>query len=98
MAVEAPEVEEEDEVELVIFNSNGRKSDVIPLFWVRFQKVVPRKLLLDLRDSNFSARYVMLKLVECEDLTEGLGDGIHTGTNIDVHFCSFHGSLLQLSE
>jgi len=90
--------EEEDEVELVIFNSNGRKSDVIPLFWVRFRKVIPRKLLLDLKDSNFSARYVMLKLVECEDLTGGLGDGVHTGTNIDVHFCSFHGSLLQLSE
>jgi len=88
--------EEEDGVEVVTFHSNGKKSDVIPLFWVRFTKPIAKKLQLNLKDSNLSGRYVMVKLIECENLTNEDPNNEHEGLNIDVHFCSFHGSLLQI--
>jgi len=87
--------EEEDEVEFVVFNSNGKKRDVVPIFWANFNKAINKNLFLNFRDCNFSGRNVMLKLIRCEDLKDKFGD-THPGTNIDIKFCSFFGPVIEL--
>jgi len=87
--------EEEESIEYVTFSSNGNNEDVIPLFWIRFYGDNLKKYSLDLRDSNFSARYVVLKLIDCENLMEKFGDD-HGATNIDLQCCSFYGQMLHL--
>jgi len=87
--------EEDDGVEFVVFDSNGKKSDVIPLFWANFTKAVHRNMFFDFKECNFSGRYVMLKLIQCEDLMQEYGDN-HEGTNIDIKFCCFYGPVIEL--
>ena len=86
--------EEEDQVEFVVFNSNGKKQDVIPLFWVNFKKAIHKDLSLNFKDCHFSGRYVMLKLIQCEDLREGIFN--HEHTNIDMKSCCFYGPVVNL--
>ena len=87
--------EEEDQVEFVVFNSNGKKQDVIPLFWVNFNKPIHRNLLLSFKDCHFSGRYVMLKLIQCEDLRVGSFNPDYP-KNIDMAFCCFYGPVVDL--
>ena len=87
--------EEEDDVEFVVFSSHGKKQDVIPLFWVNFKKAINKDLFLNFRNCNFSGRYVMLKLIQCEFLSWN-AFVLDYPRNIDMKFCCFYGPVIDL--
>lgn len=85
---------EEDGVEFVVFSSIGKENDVIPLFWVNFSKAIDKDLFLDFTDCGFSGKYVMLKLIQCEDLRVGSFNPNHP-KNISMKSCCFYGSVIN---
>ena len=85
----------EANIEHAIFSSSDCKEDVIPLFWIQFNSSETKRFELPLSNSRLLGRYVLLKLIECEDLTEEFHDE-HPTTNIDLGYCGLKGTIFNL--
>lgn len=83
-------------VEYAVFRDYQMSTDVTPLFWAKFHDKDMKKFNLDLRKANASGKYVMIKMIECEDL-DGMAAVRPEEMNIDILYCSFHGYLMYFS-
>ena len=82
----------EADVDYAVFSAGDRKEDVIPLLWVSFKTADVRVLDICLKKMRLSGRYVLLKLIDCENLMSLVGDD-HVETNIDIGYCGLKGRI-----
>ena len=81
----------------IIFNNNQRRlsKEVRPIAWMQFinRNLKELKVKLD-KFRLFGGRYVVVKLIDCENLTEEFG--YDEDTNIDINYVSFFGEVFDL--
>lgn len=84
----------------IIFNNSEHKltQEVRPIAWLQFINRDLKVLTVKLDDGRlFGGKYVVVKLIDCENLMAEYGDNSAT-PNIDLNYVSLYGDVVKLSK
>lgn len=84
-------------IQIIVFKNSQREKKVKPMVWIQFSNKNKKIFEIRLGGTNlFSGKYILTKLINCEDCLEEYGDE-NPETNIDLNYISLKGQLLELS-
>ena len=84
----------------IIFNNTFKKlsKEVKPIAWLQFTNPNLKELKVKLDEYRlFGGRYVILKLIDCENKMAEFGD-LNEESNIDINYVNFFGDVIELKK